>query len=489
MAEIGKAFKTQYQKLDIEYVGKRYENGIITKEEEQYLLNDLYVISEALDIFIKEHGLSLTIGSSCLKEWKKGFDKKYLESLLPDLSTMLTPIEGVDYDTYIRKSYRGGWCYVRPEYAEKEFKEGVTLDVNSLYPSVMHSLSGNRYPIGNPHFFKNKIPDFVLNDNTIYYFIHFKCRLNIKKGFLPFIQNKHSFTYAGMHMITTSDVWNPIEKKYQPFSYDIDGNKIPARIELTLTCTDYNLMLEHYEVTDIEIIDGVYFETEIGLFDNYINKFMNIKQNSTGAKRTLAKLFLNNLYGKLASGTDSSFYHFIYDEEVLKLRAVPERNKKAGYIPIGSAITSYARNFTIRHAQANINNGFVYSDTDSLHIANTLDNVKDCEIHSSNLLCWKCESKWSYGKFIRPKTYIEIEGDNINFMCAGLPERCKNLFLKSCGYDVSVKIESQKEQDFVNVKRTLKDLKKGLVIPGKLMPKRVDGGIVLKECDFTVKED
>lgn len=489
---IGKDFKTKYQKLEIEYVGERHENGYITEEEKEYLLNDLYVISEALNIFIQEHGYSLTIGSACLKEWKRGFDKSYLNSLLPDLTKIMTPIEGIDYDTFIRKSYRGGWCYVAEEYANQTFYNGCTLDVNSLYPSMMHSCSRNYYPVGEPHYFKGKlnINTFDCQENEIYYFIHFKCKLKLKKGYLPFIQNKHTLSYAHRQMITTSDVWNPIENKYQDFYYDIDGNKHPAMLELTMTCTDFKLMFDHYDVEYIEYIDGCYFDTIIGLFDEYIDKFMNVKKTSEGAKRAIAKLFLNNLYGKLASGTDSTFYRFVYDDEQLHLRAVPEHSKKAGYIPIGSAITSYARDFTIRHAQANYNTefgSFIYGDTDSLHLNMRPEHVRNCVIHSSDMCCWKIEKEWNYGVFIRPKTYIEIEENDIDIKCAGLPDKCKNLFLKSCGYDVDVKIESEKEKEFLKTCRTLKDFKIGLTIPGKLRPKRIDGGIVLVDTDYTMR--
>ena len=42
--------------------------------------------------------------------------------------------------------------------------------------------------------------------------------------------------------------------------------------------------------------------------------------NSTGAVRELAKLFLNNLYGKLASNTSSSFkYAYVKEDKTLGL--------------------------------------------------------------------------------------------------------------------------------------------------------------------------
>ena len=56
--------------------------------------------------------------------------------------------------------------------------------------------------------------------------------------------------------------------------------------------TDWILFNEHYDLFDLEILDGCYFNTMIGIFDDYINKYMEIKMNSKGAMRTLAKLFL-----------------------------------------------------------------------------------------------------------------------------------------------------------------------------------------------------
>lgn len=61
---------------------------------------------------------------------------------------------------------------------------------------------------------------------------------------------------------------------------------------------------------------------------------------------------MNNLYGKLAASDDSSFkIAYIKDNGSLGFKPIKENKKQPGYIPCGSAITSYARNFTIRAAQ------------------------------------------------------------------------------------------------------------------------------------------
>ena len=82
-------------------------------------------------------------------------------------------------------------------------------------------------------------------------------------------------------------------------------------------------------------------------------KYKAIKESSKGAERELAKLYLNNLYGKFSANDSSSYKRpFINNKNVLGFEIIEEHEKKPGYIAIGSAITSYARRFVINAAQA-----------------------------------------------------------------------------------------------------------------------------------------
>ena len=133
------------------------------------------------------------------------------------------------------------------------------------------------------------------------------------------------------------------------------------------------------------ILYGCYFFSSIGIFDTYIDKYKEIKMNSKGAMRELAKLFLNNLYGKLASSTDSSFkVAYVKEDKSLGFYTVTQHNKRPVYIAAGSAITSYARNFTIRAAQMNYygkdERGFIYADTDSIHCDLQPDEIKGIKV-------------------------------------------------------------------------------------------------------------
>lgn len=511
--EIGKAFKTKHQKLDMEYTGFRYAGCEIKPEEKKYIANDVLVVKEALEIVFQEGHNRLTIGSCCLAEYKQIVGEDDWKRRFPDVTQL--ELDSYIYgksnvDAYIRKSYRGGWCYLVKGKENKIYTNGTTADVNSLYPSMMHSMSGNRYPVGKPMFWSgNFIPDKALKSN-MYFFIRIKTKFYLKKGKLPFIQIKGNMLYKGTESLQASDVFDKVTGKYYDKYIDIDGNTCDTRVELTLTMTEYFLILEHYELVDFEILDGCYFYSEVGIFDEYIDKYAKIKMTSKGARRTLAKLFLNNLYGKMASSTDSSFkLAYVKDDNSIGFINITAKDKEAGYIPVGSAITSYARNFTIRAAQANYHgieeHGFIYADTDSIHCDLPPEQITGIKVHETDFCAWKLESCWDKAIFTRQKTYIEhvthedlqkIEEPYNNIKCAGMPQRCKDLFeLSMSGKAV---YEEYKENIPVNrflfnqvthehIVRTFDDFKIGLNVPGKLIPKRIDGGVLLVETTYQMR--
>lgn len=498
--QIGNSFGTKHKKLDMEYTGYRFPDCEITEEEQKYIANDVLVVKEALEIMFNDGHTGLTIGGCCLKEYKNLFHNTRIplptndyDEIFPDLYAV--PIDE-SYDApsageYIRKSYKGGWCYCVKGKEKRIHRNGVTLDVNSLYPSMMHSMSGNVYPFGQPHFWKGtNFPSEISTPNT-YYFIRIMVRFHIKPNYLPFIQIKRNILYKATEMLETSDI-----------------NGSPHLVELTLTKTDWLLFKEHYEIDELYIMDGCWFRAVSGLFDDYIDKYAEIKKTSKGAKRQEAKLFLNNLYGKMASSPDSSFKvaDVLNDQDGLVFRMVAESDKKPGYIPIGSAITSYSRNFTIRAAQKNYygknKEGFIYADTDSIHCSLPIEKIRGVNLHPVNFCCWDLEASWDYGWFVRQKTYIEhiVKEENedckpyFNVKCAGMPEKCKKLFLQSVEGTADINEEYNEQElkflfnpDGTPIRRTVEDFQEGFSVPGKLMPVQIKGGTLLKETTFCLR--
>lgn len=531
---IGNSFATKHQKLFMEYKGLRYAGCPITEQEKEYIANDVLVVKEALEIMFNEGHDKLTIGSCCLAEYKN-ICKTSLNVPM-EYKEMFPNIYDMEFDSgdkvkhtynnmgeWVRKSYKGGWCYLVKGKENQIYYNGTTADVNSLYPSMMHSESGNKYPIGNPHFwYGDFIPDIALRDD-VYYFVRIKTRFYLKEGKLPFIQIKGNPNYKGTECLESSDVYikedNTGEVKRYTHIPDKDGKVISTRVELTLTMTDYQLLKDHYNLVEFEIIDGCWFYACIGLFDDYIDKYKHMKLTSKDARKELAKLFLNNLYGKLSSSTDSSFkFAYVKLDKTVGFMPVKANDKQPGYIPCGSAITSYARNFTIRAAQKNYHGvdspGFIYADTDSIHCDLLPEQIQGITVDDKEFCCWKLEAQWDIATFTRQKTYIEhvthenlkeVEEPYYNIKCAGMPQRCKDLLDDSLdGYaDIygyvdkktkEVKEWTQDEKTFMfnyetkkPIKRTLSDFRAGLKVPGKLLPKTIRGGVLLVDTLYEMR--
>ena len=143
---------------------------------------------------------------------------------------------------------------------------------------------------------------------------------------------------------------------------------------------------------------------------------------------------LNSLYGKFATSLEvKSKIPYLGEDDIIHYQFTEKEDKKGVYLPIGSFITAYAREKTIRTAQSITDysilkygyDAFVYSDTDSIH---TLLNIKElnkfCEIDDIKLGAWKNEGFAKKAKFIRQKCYLELIDEKLEITCAGMPKSC-----------------------------------------------------------------
>lgn len=470
-------FDVKHKKLELEYTGERHAGYIMDETERAYFENDLLGLAEVLEEIFARGVDALTIGSECLKEYKNTFDINDYKLLFPDLTEYETP-EGETVENFCRASYRGGWCYVNPIHKKKLENMGYTLDVNSLYPSRMHSESNCYYPVGKPYIITENISDWIRTQGTmqdVYYFVRLECIFNIKKNHLPTIQIHNNKMYNPRQYQTTS------RTKGNKYYYDSNGNIVTnGLVVLTLTKTDFELMQRQYNITHLRYIEVVAFQAVKGIFDIYLNRYRELKLNATNkVDRTLAKLYMNNLYGKMATSTDSSYKVPYLENGILKFNEITEFEKQAGYIAIGSAITAYAREFTITSAQANYFD-FCYADTDSIHCIGKPENAKGVILHDKKFNCWKCENIWFHGWFVRAKSYIEMNDiDDYLIKCAGMPENCKQLLAKQfrrndprlqcCGYE------------------NLTAFQEGICVNGKLLAKQIKGGVLLVPTTFKFK--
>lgn len=448
---IAKTFHMEISKLEIDY--KSHDNlppgSPLTKEEEEYIKHDVQIVANAVDFFYKQGLNKMTIGSCALDEYKKLIKKRNFKRYYPSPK----------YHDDVKQSYRGGFTYLNPKFEGKIIKNGVVLDVNSLYPSVMYY---EYLPFGTPIFFEGKY-----KEDPIYplYTQMIRCQFELKKGKIPTIQDKFTGMFKQNEYLTSS------------------GDEV---VPLCLNSVDLKLFLEHYDVYNIEYINGWKFKSAQGLFTDYIDKWSNnkiqAKKEGNHGLYLISKLFLNSLYGKFGSDTKiKSKIPYLGEDDVIHYKDSEVEEKDGVYIAMASFITSYARLKTISAAQKvmdNYNAGisniqFVYADTDSLHcVSPDFELPSGLDIDDTKLGAWKFESKFNKAKFLRQKCYIENSTEDIEnpepeyelkITVAGMPKGC---------------------YPYVN----FNNFKIGASYSGKMQPKMVKGGVVLSDIDFTIKE-
>lgn len=489
---ISKAFDLPDDKLDIDYKAFRPVGHVLTEEERQYIINDCRIVAGALKIQF-EKGLTKLTNASDSMSWYKNiiagrFEKWY-------------PVFPVQLDSDIRQAYKGGFTYLNPIFRNKRIPGGITLDINSLYPWAMfHGL----LPYGYPMFFEGEPnPD----ERYPLYIVHLKCGFDLKPGHIPTIQIKNSRRFVETEYLTSSNGQDDVE--------------------LFLTNVDFELFKDHYVIHNPEYINGWKFKGAHGMFKDYIDYWMNIKETSTGAIRQLAKLMLNSLYGRFAMNPKAyTRVAYLDENEIVRYEVIDseEKAKKHGvkppklrdpvYTAMGCFITAYAREKTIRSAQS-VFDRFIYADTDSLHLVGE-EIPEGLDIHPTKLGAWKHEGTFVDSLYVRSKTYIETmrepvkaslrnyardlneglditrEGSSIRYAdslrnYAKLLNRSADLIRwDGAIYPVDMKVTCAGMPDNVKESVTYENFHSGATFDGKLMPRRFRGGIVLMETTFTI---
>lgn len=436
IAQEAKAFGLPMAKGELDYTAYREPGHELTQEEIDYIRRDVEIDARAIR-FMTDYGLNkMTIGSCALSDYRriaggeKGFRKTF---------PILTPED----DQFIRYAYKGGFTYVNPKYANQTLGAGISYDVNSLYPSVMASCDGQLLPFGVPEWFYGEPKPTQTKPLWI---ARVSLSFHIKPNRIPCIQIKGNLSFL-------------------PTEYLTDSNGI---VELTITNVDWQLITMQYDVSDVSWIGGYRFKASTELFKSYVNKWVAVKNQATiegnNGMRTIAKLMLNSLYGKFATQTTVKSRKPVIRDDVLHYEDLPETSRDAIYLPVGCFITSWARFKTITTAQM-CGDRFVYSDTDSVKVIGT--EPPDIDIDDVRLGAWKDEGHFTRIKALRAKTYIteypDDEGTHLEVHVAGMPSRCHSQV-------------------------TFENFVPGAIYHGKLYQTRVDGGIVLVEGDFQIKE-
>lgn len=538
--------------LSIDMIAKSYckdihlEKGIIDYERDRtkdynladnpdeikYLQTDVIIACKAL----KKHLLmgldQMTIGSDALwsyKEmiykkshrravkngyWKSNVNETFrgtfpcLDKLEPlsvdrlNSKTLEIKKEVMDYDSYIRRAYVGGWTYVNTHHKKYNSKlkeltvgSGCVFDVNSEHPYSMHSTlkhskdRNHLMPFGKPKFGTGFYLDEV-KDNKVY-IQHCLIRYELKENGIPCIKS-----------LGTSS-WNS-ENQWSESS----GEEIEER---WFTNVDFDLILDNYNIRYIKFLDYLEFKASEGMFNSYIDYWINEKAQATiekdAGRRQIAKLMLNNLYGKFGQKRSNNKKEGYLDEktnsvkfETLKV----DELRESCYTAVSVFVCAYSRDLIIRGAMRNLEH-FCYADTDSLHLDCDSKEAIGLRVHDTDLGAFKLESEFCKARFLKSKCYIEVgkndevldgfhhgidttkdeemgdEVEDLNITVAGL---LKSYAKKNPLGKIT---KADRKQLFKDCGLTFDNFHRGLIIKeGRNRIKRIDGGVILERGDFQI---
>ena len=347
----------------------------------------------------------------------------------------------------IKESYHGGISYVNPDYVEQSIEAPITvIDVNSMYPHCM-----NEYNIPYGRFeTREGQPTEERGTWIACARVSFKLRDPWR---LPCIQIKRRY---GREWLRESTDYR---KTGEMSIYNDDV--------IWFTKVDYETYQESYDFTVHNWIEYYYFPT-IGATDGrrFVQKYYNAKQEAgerahqialkyggdlelieadpeyrrAMLDRQEAKVIMNSAYGKhgtkyIMLSQDSRYtpgepLEFPIDRQVFN--AEPE-DPSHYYIPYASFVTSYARQMLVKSWNS-FKGRALYCDTDSIHYLGTREDIpEELRPHvdydkTGALGLWGFEGDFIAGRYIRSKTYIEVDHSGRDHVtCAGATKAVKKL--------------------------------------------------------------
>lgn len=499
----------------------RRRNYLLNSEEMKYLYDDVKILKDFINLILIQ-GINvnsnykviidkMTIASQSLNEFKhlmyesfkdgsyvsceafKNFDNAEIKGNkesaknLNNLFESVFPQISLQLDSFIRRSYFGGIVYKNSELVDTLEGDisGLVYDVNSLYPSVMRA---RLLPYGLPLSFNgdyNK-SDIDKKEYPLYFQEIRVKKFHIKHGFIPNIQIRNSQNFNGTVYAKSN--------KY----IDFDGLEKYEECNFVFSNIQLEYFLKSYDVEGLDYIRGIAFKGSYGIFDRYIDTFMEMKKNGKGAIRATAKLFLNSLYGKFGMNPIKEEKIIDYQENTFSTISTDNDGNKLDYLDKGvfiamaSFITSYAREVLLTSIEK-VYDRFLYCDTDSIHI--TGYEIPNITIHDKNLGAWKLEGKFTKAKYIGAKRYAEYIDNKWDIKCCGLSrdimEKITMDIFECCEFtpkEIKKNIDKlfTKDDIFYYKDKECTKKVKGLVRSKK--KKYVKGGIVIKEQPYMIND-
>lgn len=324
----------------------------------------------------------ITISSNAYNDLLDMMGRRRFRQLFPKLTS--------EENKAAADALTGGFVYLKEGYSGKRIGRGLSVDANSLYPSVARV---NRLPEGKPHRFEGAPPD----DHLLKIYTAL-VDWDIKEDGLPVLARR----------------WRKYEEN--------EGHSA-APVEVTMTDVDWALFEENYDLEILEYRGGYKFYSRVGTLNSYFDKWGDVKMHSTGGRRLLSKFMINVIIGYFGSRTTRVSRVPILGEDGRVSYELQDPTTTSGiYAPLTAFVNAYGRRELVAAIKAN-QDRVVYCDTDSMHLIGD-EPPKGITIDEGQFGTWKIEKRFSEAVHLREKSYLWTDAETGKLECkvSGMPE-------------------------------------------------------------------
>lgn len=344
----------------------------------------------------------------------------------------------------------------------------VQLDINSLYLKVLRD-----YPMPYGGLVKR-----LWGDEAVEYLYSLD------------VLNKTSFVDVEVQVSNKFGIVNPVADAFKKLTDDGEGvlwgrlllpynefailaNQFGAGDRLIYTKGfDWLQDFENqFEVLDLAVTSVDVFYQAQGMFNEFVDKWFDIKHGKKDFLQLISKQVLTNTVGAMGRKNKLGMYNIVnklkdVDENgvgtvewsIDKNVNMQQLDKKAQYTPVPAMVTSIGRCITSWVA-LQFGNRFIYSDTDQVHVLleGDVGFLFDSNIYGltnrkgllseGDLGMFKVERMVQRALFLKKKTYIEEQVQGEEFaVTAGIPDSKAKFSIDGGGGRVKFEVGAQYQQ-------------------------------------------
>lgn len=354
---------------------------VLDGQRDWRISDDVCVMARMLAIILSQGLRRVTLSSNSYNDFLDMIGRQQARRWFPHLTKAENDL--------CSEAFHGGIVWLEPDWRDRPTGPGISVDANSLYPSVAIS---EPLPVGHPRHFDGKPPKDGL------WIARLVADWEPKAGAVPCMPTR---------LCDRGQLEPPSEPK-----------------EITITSVDWENMTRWFDVDALEWQGGLWFHQRRGIFDPFVEKWGSIKHESEGGRRLMAKLMLNSLIGKFGSHTERRNRVVSRDDDGHPVIGEGEWTRTHGvYTPVASFVTAYGRRRLCEAMEAN-RERLVYADTDGMHLTGT-EPPDGIRMDQRDFGAWKVEQVFDDSRHIREKAYVFRAGGHDIVKCSGMPENIR----------------------------------------------------------------